>query len=61
MKQMLLKMPAHMRFVIAMLAMLGAMWTAIDLHQHEDGLHQSGQCVVCSLEDSVAHGFTLHV
>ncbi|MBL4760745.1 MAG: hypothetical protein JKY80_07850 [Mariprofundaceae bacterium] len=41
-------------------AMLGAMWSAIDLHQHEDGLHQLAPCVTCSLEESVAHGFTLH-
>ena len=61
MKQTLLQLPARMRFAMAVLAMLGAMWAAIDLHQHKDGLHQPGQCVVCSLEDTVAHGFTLHV
>jgi len=61
MKLTLQQMPARMRFMVAMLAMLGSMWAAIDLHQHEDGLHQPGQCVACSLEDSVAHGFTLHV
>jgi len=41
-------------------AVLGSMWSAIDLHQHEDGLYQLAQCVTCSLEESVAHGFTLH-
>ncbi len=61
MKLTLQHMPARMRFMVAMLAMLGAMWAAIDLHQHENGLHQPGQCVVCSLEDTVAHGFTLHM
>ncbi len=49
-----------MRFAMVVFAMLGAMWSAIDLHQHEDGLHQFAQCVTCSLEESVAHGFTLH-
>ncbi|MDQ6955169.1 MAG: hypothetical protein Q9M20_06965 [Mariprofundaceae bacterium] len=60
MKQALLQASLHLRFVMAMLAMLGAMWATIDLHPHEDGLHQLGQCAVCSLEESVSHGFTVH-
>ena len=51
----------HMRFTIAMLALLGAMWSSIDLHQHQDGWHQPAQCAVCSIEKAVAHGFTLHI
>lgn len=54
------QLPDRMRFAMAMLAMLGAMWAAIDLHSHEDGLHQLGQCAICSLEESISHGFTVH-
>ena len=53
-------MSSRMRFTVAMFAMLGAMWASIDLHQHIDGLHQSDQCVVCSLEKAATHGFSLH-
>jgi len=60
MKSALQKISSSLRFAMVTFAMLGAMWSAIDLHQHEDGLHQLAQCVTCSLEESVAHGFTLH-
>ncbi|PCI41363.1 MAG: hypothetical protein COB41_10675 [Proteobacteria bacterium] len=60
MKPVLQKISSSMRFVMVTFAMLGAMWSAIDLHQHEDGLHQLAPCVICSLEESVTHGFTLH-
>ncbi len=48
-----------MRFMMAFLAMLGAMWAAVDLHQHDNGWQQPAQCAVCSLEEFVAHGFAL--
>ena len=47
----------HMRFSLAFLAMLGALWASVDLHQHESGLHKPVECSICSLENSVAHGF----
>ena len=50
----------RIRFTLAMLAMLGAMWASVDLHQHQDGLHQSAQCVVCSIEKAVPNGFAFY-
>jgi len=53
-----LQAPSRLRLFMAMLAMMGAMWAAVDLHQHEDGLSQSSECITCSLEESINHGFT---
>jgi hypothetical protein len=60
MKTRWLQLSVRVRMFAAMLSVLGAMWAAVDLHQHESGLHQSSQCVTCSLEQAAAHGFTLH-
>ena len=45
------------RIALSMLAMLGALWAAVDLHQHLPGLHKSVECVACSIEQSTGHGF----
>ncbi len=55
MKHALSKAPSRLHLVIVTLALLGAMWANIDLHQHQDGL--SSQCVTCSLEKPIANGF----
>ncbi len=46
---------SRLHFVMVTLALLGAMWANIDLHQHQEGL--SAQCVTCSLEKPIASGF----
>jgi len=55
MKHALSKAPSRLHLAIVTLALLGAMWANIDLHQHQDGL--SSQCVTCSLEKPIASGF----
>jgi len=47
----------NLRVSLAMIAMLGAMWAAVDLHQHLTGLHKPVECTTCSIEQSVSHGF----
>ncbi|MDQ7000833.1 MAG: hypothetical protein Q9M12_08140 [Mariprofundus sp.] len=56
MKYSLQELPFRLRFAWAALAMLGAMWAAVDLHQHGDGFHAPAQCLICSLEESVTSG-----
>ena len=46
---------SRLHFAIVALALVGAMWANIDLHQHQEGL--STQCVTCSLEKPIASGF----
>lgn len=53
----LLKQRSNIRFAIALLAMLGAIWAAVDVHQHQPGMHNIKTCSICSLEDSASHGF----
>ena len=48
----------RMSHCLALLAMLGASWAYVDMHQHERGIHKPASCSVCSLEDAVSHGFT---
>ena len=55
MKHALSKGYSRLHFVIVTLALFGAMWVNIDLHQHQEGL--STQCVTCSLEKPIASGF----
>ena len=55
MKHALSKGYSRLHFIIVALALFGAMWANIDLHQHQEGL--SGQCVTCSLEKPIANGF----
>ncbi|PIW47841.1 MAG: hypothetical protein COW18_07670 [Zetaproteobacteria bacterium CG12_big_fil_rev_8_21_14_0_65_54_13] len=46
----------RLRFIMAILAVAGSMWAVVDLHQHQDGLTQTGACNVCSLETAVGNG-----
>ncbi len=46
----------RLRFIMAILAVAGSMWAVVDLHQHQDGLHKTGTCNICSLEHAVSHG-----
>lgn len=52
--------PIRLRFAMAMLAMVGVMWSVIDLHQHESGLHNEHSCSICSIERALG-GFTLSI
>ncbi len=46
----------HLRVAVATLAMLAAMWAAVDLHTHQTGLHAPVVCTVCALENAVSGG-----
>ena len=46
----------HLRFAAALVAMLGGMWAAVDLHTHPTGLHAPTVCHVCDLERAVSGG-----
>jgi len=46
----------HLRFAAALVAMLGGMWAAVDLHSHPTGLHAPTVCHVCDLERAVSGG-----
>ncbi|HXH72244.1 MAG TPA: hypothetical protein VNI58_05450 [Mariprofundaceae bacterium] len=47
----------RLRFTVGMLAMVVAMWAAIDMHSHETGLHAPVVCNVCALEKATGSGF----
>lgn len=47
----------NLRFTAASLAMLVAMWAAIDLHTHQDGLHAPVSCSICAIEKATGGGF----
>jgi len=47
----------HLRFAAALVAMLGGMWAAVDLHTHPTGLHAPTVCHVCDLEKGLSGGF----
>ena len=47
----------RIRWFLAALAMLVAMWVAVDLHQHDAGWHTLASCSLCVLENAVVHGF----
>jgi len=49
----------RLRFAMAMLAMVAVLWSVVDLHQHESGLHNESSCSVCSIERALGSGFTL--
>jgi len=46
----------RLRFIMAMLAVAGSMWALADLHQHQNGITQTGACNVCSLETAIGNG-----
>jgi len=56
MSNLLINAIQRLRFAVAIMAVAGSMWVFIDLHQHQDGLHQTGVCIVCALENAVSHG-----
>ncbi len=47
----------RIRWFLAALAMLVAMWVTVDLHQHDAGWHTLTSCSLCALENAVVHGF----
>jgi len=52
-----LKNLGRVPYSLACLAMLGALWASVDLHQHQSGLHKPVECAACSIEKSISHGF----
>lgn len=47
----------RLRFGAASLAMLVAVWAAVDMHTHQDGLHAPISCSVCAIEKATGGGF----
>jgi len=47
---------SRFRFAVALLAMLGGMYAAIDLHTHQSGLHAPTVCHVCEIEQALSGG-----
>jgi len=47
----------RIRWSLAALAILVAMWATVDLHQHDTGWHTLTSCSLCMLKDAVTHGF----
>lgn len=49
-------LPQRLRFALAALAMLVALWGATDVHSHQSGLHTPTVCSICALENAVSGG-----
>jgi len=48
---------SRMQWMVSMLAIVGCLWSAGTVHNHDGGLYAlDSVCISCDLEDLVAHG-----